>query len=83
MRKLMTIAQVVDATGQGRSTIYEGIKEGTFPRPVKLGAKAVRWVEDEVSQWNDERIAARDGEITARNKSLIARDSNDKSAEAR
>jgi prophage regulatory protein len=60
MRRLMTIAQVVDATGQGRSTIYVLIREGAFPRPVRLGSKSVRWVEDEVSQWNDEQIAARD-----------------------
>jgi prophage regulatory protein len=48
------------ATGESRSTIYGKIKSGTFPKPVKLGRKAVGWVEDEIAEYNEAKIAARD-----------------------
>ncbi|RUR43431.1 AlpA family phage regulatory protein [Vreelandella populi] len=40
-----------------RSSIYEKINprspryDATFPKPIKLGAAAVGWVESEVDQW--------------------------------
>jgi prophage regulatory protein len=32
-------------TGLSRSSIYLRIAEGTFPKPVRLGRRAVGWVE--------------------------------------
>jgi prophage regulatory protein len=49
--------QVEARTGLSRSTIYLRISEGTFPKPVSLGARAVGWVEAEVSEWLAARIA--------------------------
>jgi len=46
-------------TGLSRSTIYERIKEGTFPAPVPLGTKAVGWIEAEIEEWAEARIAGR------------------------
>jgi prophage regulatory protein len=50
--------QVEARTGLSRSTIYLRVSEGTFPRPVSLGARAVGWIESEVSGWLVSRIAA-------------------------
>ncbi len=36
--------------------IYKLIKEGQFPKPVQLGARAVAWVDEEVEAWIRERI---------------------------
>jgi prophage regulatory protein len=60
LRRILRLPQVVEATGETRSTIYKRIAEGEFPKPVKLGAKSVGWVEDEIAQYNEARIAARD-----------------------
>jgi prophage regulatory protein len=60
IRKILRLPQVEEATGESRSTIYKRISEGRFPRPVKLGAKSVGWVEDEIAAYNEARIAARD-----------------------
>jgi prophage regulatory protein len=49
MRKILRLPQVEDATGEKRSTIYKRILEGEFPKPVKLGAKLVGWVEEEIA----------------------------------
>ncbi|MEE2749373.1 MAG: AlpA family phage regulatory protein [Pseudomonadota bacterium] len=34
------------------------IHEGTFPAPVKLGARASAWIESEINEWIESRIAA-------------------------
>ena len=43
--------QVEAYTGLSRSTIYQRISEGTFPRPISLGARAVGWKASEVHEW--------------------------------
>jgi prophage regulatory protein len=60
LRKFMRLPATMAATGESRSTIYSKIKAGTFPKPVKLGPKAVGWVEDEIAAYNEAKIAARD-----------------------
>ena len=52
--------QVEDRTGLSRSSIYLYIQEGTFPKPINLGARAVGWLENEVDKWLTDRIEARD-----------------------
>jgi prophage regulatory protein len=43
--------EVEARTGLARSTIYERVKLGTFPAPIRLGAKAVGWLESEIETW--------------------------------
>jgi prophage regulatory protein len=62
LRRILRLPQVVEATGETRSTIYKRISEGQFPKPVRLGAKSVGWVEDEIAEYNNARIARRDAE---------------------
>ena len=45
-------------TGLSRSTIYERMAEGTFPRQISLGARAVGWIEQSISDWIEQQIAA-------------------------
>jgi len=52
--------QVERRTGLSRSTIYLRIQEGTFPKPVNLGARAVGWLENEIEAWLRKRIESRD-----------------------
>jgi prophage regulatory protein len=55
---LLRRKQVEARTGLRRSTIYQRIAEGTFPRPVSLGARAVGWPSDLIDRWIAERIEA-------------------------
>jgi prophage regulatory protein len=50
--------QVEARTGLSRSTIYLRVSEGTFPKPISLGRRAVGWVEAELNEWLAARIAA-------------------------
>ena len=58
--KLLTFAQVSEAVALGRSTVYQRIKEETFPRPVSLGPHCVRWRSDEIAAWIDSQIIRAD-----------------------
>ena len=48
--------QVEMRTGLSRSTIYQYVKDGTFPRPIPLGPRAVGWLESDVSGWITDRV---------------------------
>lgn len=58
--RIIRLKEVTDCTGLGRSTVYKYISEGSFPKPVSLGDRAVGWVESEVMGWVMARIEARD-----------------------
>ena len=36
---------------RSRSSIYAMIKAGTFPRPIKLGVRAVAWRVADIEEW--------------------------------
>ena len=59
-KKLIRLPEVINRTGYRRTSIYEKIDQGVFPQPVKLGARAIAWVESEVDSWINERIQERD-----------------------
>lgn len=48
---LLRLPAVKARTGLSRSTIYLRVAQGTFPKPVSIGSRAVGWVEAEVSDW--------------------------------
>ena len=61
VRRFLRRPEVEMVTGLPRSTIYDRMSEGTFPKPVKLGPKAVGWLEDEIAAWVEAKISERDG----------------------
>jgi prophage regulatory protein len=38
-------------TGLSRSTIYDWMEKGEFPKPVALGARLVGWRESDIEAW--------------------------------
>lgn len=42
----------------GTTKIYEMIKAGEFPAQVQLGARAVAWVESDITEWCRQRLQA-------------------------
>lgn len=60
--RILRLAEVMARTGLSRTTIYERMAEGRFPRPVPLGPRSVGWIESELEAWFRERIAERPGE---------------------
>ncbi len=58
---LLRLPAVISRTGLSRPRIYAYIAAGTFPRQINLGARAVGWLESEVTAWINDRIAASRG----------------------
>jgi prophage regulatory protein len=44
-------------TGKSRPAIYAAMPRGQFPLSVSLGARAVGWIESEIDEWIESRIA--------------------------
>lgn len=55
---IIRLPQVKLRTGLSRSTIYALIKAGQFKAPIALGARAVGWLESDVSEFIENRIKA-------------------------
>ena len=62
--RILRRPEVLARLGIAQSTLYQWMAEGTFPRPVALGAKLVGWPESAVSAWIDAR-RTRDGRTAA------------------
>ena len=54
--RLIRLPDVESATGCKKSTIYDLMKSGRFPKPVRLSARHVVWPESAVLQWVQDRI---------------------------
>ena len=56
--RLLSRREVEKRTGFSRTTIYRKMREGSFPEPIQIGARAVRWPASEIESWIAERPRA-------------------------
>jgi len=50
--KFLRLPEVQIRTGKSRSSIYQCIKAGSFPKQVKIGGpRAVGWIESEIEDY--------------------------------
>jgi len=54
---ILKLREVEARTGLSRSTLYAQMAEGKFPRPVKLGKRAVGWTETSISKWIESLVS--------------------------
>lgn len=59
MTTIWRLPTAATESGKSRSAIYEDIKRGLWPRPVKIGPRASGWPADEVRAINAARIAGK------------------------
>ena len=50
-RRIVRRPEVSILTGLRRSTIYQKVKERSFPAPIRLGARAVGWRLKDIDDW--------------------------------
>lgn len=55
--KLVRLSEVLTRTGYSRAWIYKLIAQGRFPPSVKIGFRSIAFVESEIDEWIDQRIA--------------------------
>ena len=46
--KLIKLPEVIDRTAKSRSKIWADIKAGKFPKPIKIGPRAIAFIESEI-----------------------------------
>lgn len=51
IQKHLRRREVEQLTGLSRSSLYDLMAKGAFPRPIKLTGKAVAWPENAVAEW--------------------------------
>ncbi|WP_395026080.1 helix-turn-helix transcriptional regulator [Comamonas odontotermitis] len=56
--RLLRLPEVQRLTGLGRSVIYQQMRDGVFPRSIKVGPRATSWSEAAVHGWIQQRLAA-------------------------
>ena len=56
--RLLRLPEVQRLTGLGRSVIYQQMRDGLFPRSIKVGPRAASWSEAAVQAWIQQRLAA-------------------------
>ena len=54
---ILRLASVRSKTGLPTSGIYKRISEGSFPKQINLGGRSVGWLESEVNNWIEQRVA--------------------------
>jgi prophage regulatory protein len=57
--KIVRLPAVQALTGLGRDSIYRLIRQGQFPRQIKISERASGWYEHEVLEHNARRAARR------------------------
>ncbi len=57
--RILRRPEVESRTGLSRSTLYAMVAVQAFPAPIKLGVRAVGWLETEVTDWLERRKAQR------------------------
>lgn len=53
--KLIRLSELTQIVGLCRTSIYVKLKQGDFPRLVRIGSKAVAWKSEDIKAWVDSR----------------------------
>lgn len=59
MQRVLKLKEVVARTAKAKSTVYDDVAKGIFPKPIKIGTRASGWLESEVDAWLEKRISER------------------------
>jgi prophage regulatory protein len=57
-KRFLRLDKVMDETGQCRSSIYQGMADGSFPNCFKIGDRAVAWLETDIENWKRAKLEA-------------------------
>lgn len=60
METYIRVPELVKKLGLDRVTLWRWCRDGFFPRPVKLGRRAIGWPTSEVDAWAAQRAQERE-----------------------
>lgn len=53
---ILRLPDVIEQIGLSRSSIYQKMAEGSFPKPIRLGKRAVGWLKKDIDNWLENKI---------------------------
>jgi prophage regulatory protein len=56
-QSLIRLSEVQRRTGYSKAWIYRLLKEERFPASIKIGSRAIAFIESEIDEWIDQRIS--------------------------
>ncbi|WP_413535785.1 helix-turn-helix transcriptional regulator [Rahnella inusitata] len=62
VKSLIRLSEVQRRTGYSKAWLYRLMSQGKFPTSVKIGTRSIAFVESEIDEWINQRIAESRGE---------------------
>jgi len=59
VNKILRLPEVKEISGLSRSSIYLGMKNGTFPKSIQLGPRMIGWSAKSIENWINDKIQER------------------------
>lgn len=62
-QSLIRFAEVQKRTGYSKAWLYRLMSQQRFPTAIKIGARSIAFIESEIDEWINQRIAESRGEV--------------------
>jgi prophage regulatory protein len=63
MQKLLKLFQVAEQLNVCKSQVYNLVKQGYLPKPIKIGKRGSAWLQSDIDSWFKSKIEQRDEEV--------------------
>ena len=63
MQKLLKLYEVAELLNVCKSQVYNLVKQGYLPRPIKIGRRGSAWLQSDIDSWFKSKIEQRDEEV--------------------
>ena len=61
--KFIRLSEVQRRTGYSKAWLYRLMSQKKFPTSVKIGSRSIAFIESEIDEWINQRIAESRGEV--------------------
>ena len=63
MQKLLKLFQVAEQLNVRKSQVYNLVKQGYLPKPIKIGKRGSGWLQSDIDSWFKSKIEEREMEV--------------------
>ena len=61
--KLLKLYEVAELLSVCKSQVYNLVKQGYLPKPIKIGKRGSGWLQSDIDSWFKSKIEQRDEEV--------------------
>lgn len=54
--QFLRVRKVTEMVGFSKTTLYARVKDGSFPKPIRLGPHSVAFLESDIFKWMESRL---------------------------